>query len=566
MNAAQTEHVNIQNDRVQTQIGIENANIAAWRRANPELAARLDALENGPQTGTPLFTLVSNTSSTGATVPTNASNLPAGTELVRPKHLENFIGPVSVDQLVPANPTLAQINTILQSKEAQPLVAARQRIDQLEGQQTEIEDLQDDLKVDREWLGKLEAMPEDERRDKGKRDNLHLDFARDHAQDFSDPAQALQQQLGGPVTGRDASIVRTMVEKMAADMKKQGMDVDVDHVVNQILRSPQINGDHPDQAGSLTINPIAMVYKESGFSVTTGVFEVTNQQGKTFVVDLKGNIWNDRDEFLNENKLYSDKGILLMPKEFDTSGGTDGVIDYEAKTARNKDFFERWLDPAIGVVTAIATVASFIPGVNVVAAPIAIAGGLYLGGRAVYNQYQHVQHGGSWTDGELGMNVLSIVTAAAPMASSGVRMFGLARNGVGLGGAARFSIGAAPRSAAYFQRASYLTQASVLSGQGLGSMRLARVFDSTALATGVPLVVMATRDLAYLDQMSGIDKANSILNFATGWFGSAWATSACAPRALAASTASGRRTRLRSCRPISIRRAEMAAVHPWQRR
>ena len=76
--------------------------------------------------------------------------------------------------------------------------------------------------------------------------------------------------------------------------------------------------------------------------MTTGVFEVTNQQGRTFLVDLKGKIWKDRDEFLDNNELYSDKGILLMPKNLEVAG-PGHETQYEAVAGRNRSFMERWV-------------------------------------------------------------------------------------------------------------------------------------------------------------------------------------------------------------------------------
>src|SRR6185369_6686860 len=102
---------------------------------------------------------------------------------------------------------------------------------------------------------------------------------------------------------------------------------------------------------------------------------------------------------LDHNTLYSNKGILLLPKNLDTSGASTSSIAYESKTARNLSWSEKWFDPAVGIVTSVATVASFIPVVDVVAAPVAMAGGAYLGVKAVKNQAEYLQSGGSWGDG-----------------------------------------------------------------------------------------------------------------------------------------------------------------------
>ncbi len=477
VNSAQGRYAALQGDGIQTQIGIKQAQIAAWRRTHPQLASRLDALQK------------------------------RSTE-------QSCFGP-GMSTRPATDDTAKQIDAILDSPEARPLTEAQEQIKVLQTDLSKVSKLQRELDLERQWISNVQRMPADERGDQRKRGDLRVQFVRQHAQDYSEPAQALQRELGGPIIGRDRELVRSMVQKMSGNMRQAGIEIDVGYVVNQILRSSQINGDNPAQAGDLTIKLIAMQYQEGEASMRTGVFEVTNQQGRSFLVDLKGQIWSGRDEFLNNNALYSDKGILLMPKNFDMAGGTGGTIQYEARTARNLSTVEAYVDPIIAVATAGATLFSWVPGVGLAA----LAGGTYLGLKSGYNQYQHLQHGGSWSDDESAANALDVVATATPLVGSGFRTAALASRSVSLRGAVAFSTGAASRHANYFARAEYLSRASLLHRQGFGSMRAARALDGIGLAAGLPSLAMSAPNLAQLDEMSGYERLQTLMSFGTGVFG-----------------------------------------------
>lgn len=496
---AMAKYGSIQSDLLQTETGVEQANIAAWRQDNPTLAGQVDLLEGKiAQEG-------KGSNKNGSATSGNPVQLAAYT---RPP---NFIGPVA---MTPESADIAKLNTLLATPAAQPLVLARQQLSQLQQQQQANTSYIRNVATDQDWTKTLQGMSPSDRANTSKRNDAQMDFARKHAQSFADPAQSLQQQLGSqPVTVRNASDIKPLVRKVAQQMAQANAGADVDHVVNQILNSPQINGDHPGASGPLQVKPIAMQYEASGVSMTTGMFQVTNSAGQSFLVDMAGHIWNDENDFLDHNTLYSDKGILLLPKNLDTSKAANGGIAYEARTARNLSWSEKWFDPAVGILTGAATIASFIPVVDVVAAPIAMAGGTYLGAKAVANQVEYLQHGGSWGDGESITNMLQITTAALPVMSGGVRLIGLAKEGVPLL-TATGAISGFGRDV----QAAKLMQASIFGREGSLVMRTARGLDGTGLIAGVPQMALAANNLRYWDQMSGLDKANALMGLGAGIF------------------------------------------------
>jgi len=364
--------------------------------------------------------------------------------------------------------------------------------------------------------------------------DVEFEYAKSHAQENSAEIQDLQDRLGGPFVGRDDDRVRDMVTTMVAAMGPGGANVDIEKVVTQILRSPQINGDDPDHAGDLTIRPIAMGYFETGVQMQTGLFEVTNRDGETHYVDLTGKIFDSKDEFLDDNVQFRENGILVMPKGLDTGKGADGSIEYEAVQALHVSGWDRVVEPFIAGGTAIASIASFVPVLAPVAVPIALAGGAYFGTKAAIAQVNHLDNGGSWGDRESVVNMLSVATTALPMMAGGLRGFAL-RGVDGLSGGKAFAGGLgitrlSDTGFGSFGRYGRMlpTQSEFSNAmQGLNGIPIKAAWgmDAVAAGGGVALTGDAVDQLAAYGRgtadMSGFDLANAIVGLGTGIYGTA---------------------------------------------
>ena len=370
------------------------------------------------------------------------------------------------------------------------------------------------------------SLPDEQRLEPEKLRQAEVDYVRENAQINSAEIQELQAKLGGPITGRDSARVRAMVEALVRGMGEAGREVDVQKVVTQILRSPQINGDDPDNAGDLTVRPIVLRYDEPGVSITTGLFEVKNRDGEIHYVDMTGKVFDSRQDFLDNNNQFKEQGILVMPTRLDTNRRPDGTIAYEAVKAQNDSAWEKWVDPIVGIGTAIATIASFTPAAPV-AAPLAFAGGAYLGGRALIGQVNHLEHGGSWGDKESVMNMLSIATTALPFAAGGVRTAGLlARTELTASQAAKGGFGAIRakdatlglgKARVHLPKTSYADDVGRHLQSGGKLNAAARGMDGAAIVAGVPLIGESAYQLAaHGSEMSGLELANSVASLGTG--------------------------------------------------
>jgi LysM repeat protein len=359
--------------------------------------------------------------------------------------------------------------------------------------------------------------------------DVEFEYTKSHVQDNSGEIQKVQDRLSDPIVGRDDNLIRGMVTTMGG-----GTNVDIDKVVTQILRSPQINGDDPDHAGDLTIRPIAMGYFEAGVQMPTGLFEVTNRDGETHYVDLTGKIFDSKEEFLDDNVQFSENGILVMPKGLDTGQGADGSIEYEAVQALHVSGWDRVVDPVIAGGTAIASIASFIPVLTPVAAPIALAGGAYFGTKAAIAQVDYLDNGGSWGDRESIVNMLSVATTAMPMMAGGLRGFALSgaegmsgvkafAGGVGITRVSDSGLGSFGRYGRLLPTQSELSSAM----QGLNSIAVKAAWgmDGAAAGGGVALIGDTVDQLAAYGRgtadMSGLDLANAIVGLGTGIYGTA---------------------------------------------
>ncbi|WP_175488819.1 scabin-related ADP-ribosyltransferase [Modicisalibacter muralis] len=264
------------------------------------------------------------------------------------------------------------------------------------------------------------------------------------------------------------------------------------------------------------IVPIIYVDAAAG-QMPSALFAVKNEDGDTRYVDATGKHFEDLEDFQDNNEKFREDGKLVVPAGLNITRDDDGTIALDVVQASNVSVLEKAIDPVIGIGTGLASVGMIIPNpLSPVFAGITYAGATYLGGRAAYHQWEHIQHGGEWNDKQSVMNTLSVATTIMPMGSSGLRTIGMARyfDDVSRGQAFLASIGAVKPGAELAE----LSFRYMKSSAGLN--RAARGLDWSAIGTGVPMMAVSAYDLAlHGDQMSGLDIANALVGAGTGLAG-----------------------------------------------
>jgi uncharacterized protein (DUF433 family) len=269
----------------------------------------------------------------------------------------------------------------------------------------------------------------------------------------------------------------------------------------------EFGGDAPE------VSTIPIFYVDANGTSQTMLFGVRNGEGETAYVDITGKRFTDIEDFRHNNEQFSDDGQIVYANNLDMTPGEDGQIEIDADQARVLSAWESTIDPIVGIGTAVATVALFTP-LAPVAAPIAIAGGAYLGTRAAINQHEHISRGGDWNDMQSIMNVVSIATTALPLGSSALRLGGLVRAGLPRGTAFMASIGGTRATNAHADDIARYMQS------GATSNRIAYGIDATTLTAAVPLVGVSGYDIVVNGgDINGVQFANAVLNLGAGVFG-----------------------------------------------
>ena len=269
----------------------------------------------------------------------------------------------------------------------------------------------------------------------------------------------------------------------------------------------EFGGDTPE------VSTIPIFHVDENGTSQTMLFGVRNDEGETEYVDITGKRYTDIEDFRHNNEQFSDNGQIVYAKDLDMAPGEDGRIEIDAQQARVLSAWESTIDPIVGIGTGIAAVLSFTPAAPI-AAPIALAGGAYLGIRAGINQHEHISRGGDWDDTQSIMNLASIATTALPLGSSALRLGGLVRAGVPRGTAFMASIGGMRATSAHADDVTRYMQS------GATSNRIAYGINATTLAAAVPLVGVSGYDIAVNGgDMNGLQFANAMLNFGAGAFG-----------------------------------------------
>lgn len=281
----------------------------------------------------------------------------------------------------------------------------------------------------------------------------------------------------------------------------------------------KITGEIHDIAGDnvqYKIVPMFHVSEDQG-SQQTALVAVKEGGGKVYYVDVTGKRFENLKDFQDNNTQFGEGGRLVVPRSLDMRKGPDSTIPLEVVSARNFTVAEKIIDPVVGTITTVATVASFIPPFAPVAAPIAMTGGAYLGGRAIARQVNHLQHGGEWGDSESWMNMGSVASSFIPMAAGGLRTLGMFRAVEDMSAlqAARGSIGALRAdSPMALKAAEYMSNGGKLN-------RTARGLDWSSLSIGIPMVGVSVHDIAS-GNLKGLDLFNTITGVATGAVGTAF--------------------------------------------
>ncbi|TIO53897.1 MAG: hypothetical protein E5X80_08430 [Mesorhizobium sp.] len=258
----------------------------------------------------------------------------------------------------------------------------------------------------------------------------------------------------------------------------------------------------------------------TGGSQQIALLAVKGGDGKTWYIDAAGMKFESLKDFQDNNRQFGENGKLVVPAGLEMKAGADGKIALDVVKARNVSVQEKIIDPVVGLVGTVATVASFSGVLAPVAAPVALASGAYLGGRTAYMQTQYLTHGGEWGDSESLMNMGMMATVALPVGSSTLRTIGMAGKPLATG--ARMSLWNASRASIGAVRAN--SELATAAGTYMRSTttinRVARGMDWSAIGIGAPLMAASAHNLfLYGDQMSGLQLADALTGLGVGAIG-----------------------------------------------
>lgn len=289
-----------------------------------------------------------------------------------------------------------------------------------------------------------------------------------------------------------------------------------------------------DRAGDDAQVKIVPIFSlDGGMESMTALFAIKDGGGKDVgYVDTSGKYYSSFDEFQHENRIFSDKGKLVMAKGGDMSLGKDGKFtldELEVADGRKVDFWDKATDIGLGIVAGAATIVSFVPG-GQWAIPIALASGAALGGKTLYKEGEHLLQGGEF-DGQSAWNVATGVVSFLPVGAGSLRTIGLAKSGTSLttlqafkGGFGMTRMADASWGIGKFKvnvsQSSYAGEVSNFMQSGSKLNTAAWGLDAAGLATGVPILMRSAEDLLlHGGEMSFAELANAIIGIGTGAVG-----------------------------------------------
>jgi hypothetical protein len=285
-----------------------------------------------------------------------------------------------------------------------------------------------------------------------------------------------------------------------------------------------------DRAGDdAEVKVVPIFSLDGGIESSTALFAIKSDGNEAGYVDSSGKYYSSFDEFQHENRIFSEKGNLVMAKGGDMSLGEDGfsVDELEVADARKVDFWDKATDIGLGIVAGAATIVSFVPG-GQWAIPIAITSGTALGGKALYREGEHLLQGGDF-DSQSAWNIATGVTAFLPVGAGALRTFGLAKSGLSTskafaGGFGMTRMKDASWGIGRFQvnvnEATYAGKVSEFMQSGNKLTNAAWTLDAGAVVTGVPLLGKSVEDLAaHGGEMSLLELANAVMGIGVGTVG-----------------------------------------------
>lgn len=288
-----------------------------------------------------------------------------------------------------------------------------------------------------------------------------------------------------------------------------------------------------DRAGDDAEVKIVPIFSlDGGMESMTALFAIKDGGGKEVgYVDSSGKYYGSFDEFQHENRIFSDKGKLVMAKGGDMSLGADGKFtldELEVADGRKVDFWDKATDIGLGIVAGAATIVSFIPG-GQWAIPIALASGAALGGKTLYKEGEHLLQGGEF-DGQSAWNIATGVVSFLPVGAGSLRTIGLAKStslstfqafkgGFGMTRMADASWGIG-KFKVNVSQSSYAGEVSSFMQSGSRLNTAAWGLDVAGVTTGVPILMRSAEDLAlHGGEMSFAELANAIMGIGTGAVG-----------------------------------------------
>lgn len=313
-----------------------------------------------------------------------------------------------------------------------------------------------------------------------------------------------------------------------------------EHVLGgQSLKSTlQLAGAGPEEAGRMAgkiqevggdqakVTFVPFQYIDASVGSQQMLFAIVRgSDGKDHVVDGRGsdyvlegrkpeNIKSFIETYQNDNEL-ADSGAIVIPKNLTFSAANDKV-ETEAHQAHVKTFVEKYVDPAMTYAAAGAPLLMLIPGVNVVAAPVAIGAGTYVGGRQMQQLGEDIYYGREITPGRMIMETLSAGATIFPATASASRAIGLKNAGMTTVASLRTSIGATYSRTPYYRDAGAIMQSA--SGGAIG---FARTMDLASIAAGSPLLAVSAFNMMAHGDDPGMNPLMELMSFASGVYGTA---------------------------------------------
>lgn len=249
---------------------------------------------------------------------------------------------------------------------------------------------------------------------------------------------------------------------------------------------------------------------------TDGQDHVVDGRGSDYVLEGRKpeNIKAFIETYQNDNDL-SDSGTIVVPKNL-TFTAKDDKVETEAHQAHVKTFVEKYVDPVATGVAAGAPLLMLIPGVNVVAAPVAIVAGTYVGGRQMQQLGEDIYYGREIGPGRLIMETLSAGATIFPATASAARAIGLRNAGMTTIASLRTSIGATYSRTAYYRDAG-----AIMHSATGGAIGFARTLDLASIAAGSPLLAVSAFNMMAHGDDPGMNPLIELMSFASGIYGTA---------------------------------------------